>query len=268
MFNHIEKRKIGVLDMYIGGVSIINELCKTFPNDDIIYVNDLQVENYEGMQVEKIEQRVKENIQYLVNQNVSIIIVVNDTIIEYCEEYLKTVTIPVISIVDEIIDYVNEKYEHKNIAFLACDSILEANIYQKNFRYNHLYNLSLDSLLPCIYEGKMKTSESFAQTKVVVAPIFKKEVDVLVPSMPNVLLFKTEILEFLKNMDIVYIDKILCDKAALILNENDNLNNQVKKKKGKIYIVINKAIEKNIFNPLLFTKFDIITKEGEKINVK
>ncbi len=264
MFHHVEREKIGVLDMYMNNVSIVNELSKTFPYDDILYINDLQVENYEGMQVEKIEQRVKDQIQYLFDQQIKMLIVVSDTIIEYCDEYLRTLTIPVVFIVDEIINYTNDQYEHKNIAFLATEAILESNIYQKNFRYNHLYNLSLDALLPCIHEGKMKTSDSFQQTKTVIAPIYKKDVDVLVISMINVMLFKTEILEFLKNMDIVPLDKIICDKAKSLLPPKLETSS----KKGKVKIIINKMIEKDIFKPFLMVKYEIETKEGGKVNVK
>ena len=42
---------------------------------------------------------------------------------------------------DYIINYVNEHYEHKNILFLAKSYIVKSAMYNKNFRYNRLYNV-------------------------------------------------------------------------------------------------------------------------------
>ena len=121
---------IGILDGGVEGINIFNSLVKNYPNQSFIYINDFKNYPYEGLKEEDILEYVKSNIEILLNYHVSKIIVVNNSIIEYCDEYLKTLEIPVFRITDILIDYLNTNYEHKNILFLGKQYIIKANSIQ------------------------------------------------------------------------------------------------------------------------------------------
>ena len=73
-------------------------------------------------------------INYLMIKKIDILVVVSDNIVEYCEDLLNNLSVPVVQIVNETINFINEEFEHKNIGFLSTTSMINANIYQKNFR--------------------------------------------------------------------------------------------------------------------------------------
>ena len=81
----------------------------------------------------------------------------------------------------------------------------------------------------------MKTSDSFNQVKVVLAPLYKKDVDIIIPSLPNTLLFQTELFEYIKDYNpdcqILNIDELLAKKVSSVSNNNDT------KDKKCVYIV-------------------------------
>ena len=278
-------RNIIVLDMGIGGLSVLNTLKQELVDETIIYINDLDIENYEGMEFYDIERRIEILIERALKYNPKLLVLVNDTLIEYGKDYFEKIDIDKVYIVDEIIDYVNQNYELKNMAFFAPQGIIESNMYQKNFKYTRLYNLNADNMNRSLSNALMKTSESFSDMKLALLPIYKKELDVIVSTIPNMLLFQTEIYEYVKSrdVDIIPLDKIILDatlkKLKLISEElNDVKIEGLKAKKINIVLKDSEDIKKGLFKnkylakestkkhiieKILNLKYNIITEKPE-----
>ena len=255
-------KKIGVLDMNIDNIYSLNKIREIFKSEDIYYINDTEIETFDEMDVKDIHDHVTENINYLLAKEVDVLVVVSDSIIEYCLDLFENINIPVVNIVDECINYVNENYEYKNLGFLATTSIVEANIYQKNFRYNHLYSMNGDNLKLLIRNQLVKTTETFQEAKNVIAHVYKKDLDLIIPSLINYLMVKTEINEFLKDVDIVPIDEIICDKIRKIIYNGEILPS---KGKGKTFVCLNQSnIDFNQINRLFKIKYQIININEEQ----
>lgn len=280
-----DNRNIIVLDMGIGGLSVLNTLKQELVDETIIYINDLDIENYEGMEFYDIERRIEILIERALKYNPKLLVLVNDTLIEYGKDYFEKIDIDKVYIVDEIIDYVNQNYELKNMAFFAPQGIIESNMYQKNFKYTRLYNLNADNMNRSLSNALMKTSESFSDMKLALLPIYKKELDVIVSTIPNMLLFQTEIYEYVKSrdVDIIPLDKIILDatlkKLKLISEElNDVKIEGLKAKKINIVLKDSEDIKKGLFKnkylakestkkhiieKILNLKYNIITEKPE-----
>lgn len=280
-----DNRNIIVLDMGIGGLSVLNSLKQELVDETIVYINDLDIENYEGMEFYDIERRIEILIERALKYNPKLLVLVNDTLIEYGKDYFEKIDIDKVYIVDEIIDYVNQNYELKNMAFFAPQGIIESNMYQKNFKYTRLYNLNADNMNRSLSNALMKTSESFSDMKLALLPIYKKELDVIVSTIPNMLLFQTEIYEYVKSrdVDIIPLDKIILDatlkKLKLIREElNDVKIEGLKAKKINIVLKDSENIKKGLFKnkylakesskkhiieKILNQKYNIITEKPE-----
>lgn len=254
------KKTIGVLDLNIDNISFLNALRNKFVNDDIYYINDLTIENIDEMDVEDINKNINNLITYLMSKQIDILVVVSDNIVEYCEELLNSLSVPVIQIVNETINYVNENYEYKNIGFLSTTSMIKANIYQKNLRYNHLYNMNGDDLKDLIRNHLVKTTESFQEVKTVIAPVFKKDLDIVIPSLVNYLMVTTEINEFLKDVEVIKIDELLCNSIQKQLYKLQELPI---KGKGKTYLCLNDTVDEKQLKRLLNIKYNIINPSNE-----
>lgn len=251
----VPNKKIGVLDLNIDNLFILNSLRQKFINDDIYYINDVSIENVDEMDKEELNQIVSKLISSLLEKEIDLLLVVSDSIIEFCEELFNDIKIPVIQIINETIEYVNEQYEHKNVGFLSSNSMIEANIYQKNIRYNHLYNMPGDELRDLIRKQLVKTSESFQEAKNIVAPVYKKELDIIVPSLINYLSVKTEINEFLKDVILIPVDEILVNLVINNLYPNQELPS---KGKGMTYICSYVPNDVSAINRILKTKYKVI----------
>ncbi|HPN61261.1 MAG TPA: hypothetical protein PLO88_03890, partial [Bacilli bacterium] len=216
------KEAIGILDMGMESFPLLFPLSKTFKYERFVYANDLLNQPYEGLEPEAIVGFVKENVERLQKQNLKLLIVGSDVIWEYAQDFLKTLSIPVFNIVDTLIEYINNHYEQKNMVLLAKNSILEANLYQKNFKYNHLYSLPSDELEAIVLNKMTKTTQSFYVAKTSLLPALKKEVDIIITSTPLLRLVKTEIDEYLRGAEITDVLAIWEDKiksSGLVLYE-------------------------------------------------
>lgn len=228
---------IGILDGGFEGIDIFNTLCKRFSNQSFIYINDLKHYPYEEKSENDIRDFVKENVEVLLSYNVSKIIVVNNSIIEYCEDYLKDLSVPVIKINDIIIDYLNDNYEHKNILFLAKQYIIKANIYQKNLKYNHLYNVESDELEEIVLNKQTKTAKSFEKVREVLSSVHNREYNVLVYVDSYLNNLRIEFNEYNTGGDILNLSDII---AEVLDSEIDN------KKRNPGNLILSK-IERNDF---------------------
>ena len=238
---------IVVLDLGFNALYSLNAIKNEFKDETIIYLNDLNKDTYDVVREDEIFDLndVLENIKKLLDRaikyNPKLIIVVNDSIIEYGKDLLDAVNVEKVYLTDVIIEEINKNYEYKNMAFFASQGIIEANLYQHNFHYTRLYNLNADNITDALKNFKMKTSDSFNQVKNALLPLYKKDVDVIIPTYSNILLFTTEILEYVKdqNKDIVIlnIDSLLAKSAKNILGNNISTS---KKNKKALYIIKNK----------------------------
>ncbi len=253
-------KTIGVLDLNIDNIYLLNALRQRFINDDIIYINELNIENIDELPVEEINKYINNIITYLMAKKIDVLVVASDSIVEYCDELLNSLSVPVVQIVDESIKYINDEYEYKNLGFLANSSMIEANIYQKNFRYNHLYNMNGDALQELIRTHLVKTTESFQEVKNLIIPVFKKDLDIIIPSSINFLMVKTELNEFLKDVDILPIDDIICNSVQKILYKLETLP---LKGKGKTYLCYQNQLDTNQLNRLLKIKYKLIDLNKE-----
>lgn len=257
-----QNKKIGILDMNIDNIYVLNALRSKFKNDDLIYIFDSDVQTYEGLEVSEIEQRVKDNISFLLDQKIDILVVASDIIIEYCQDLLHELNIEIVLIVNETINYINNYYEHKNFGFLASSSILEANIYQKNFRYNHLYNMNADNLIDLLKNDLVKTSKSFYEVKNVVLPVLKKDLNIIIPSSINLVMLRTEFNEFLRDVLLIPLDEVIADRTYQKLYNDSLFTSKVK---GKTIICVKEEVKHNKFLKFIKHKYLVLNTKTSKL---
>ena len=226
----MKKRPIGIIDVSCDGLSVVTTLLKEYKNEDILYFNDIKNLPYEGKDSLVILKYIKKNVEYLLSQDIKLLVVVSDTIIEYGNEFLETLEVPVISIVQTLIDYVNKNYENKNMILCAKDYIIKANLYQKNIKYSHLVTVNSNKLEEIILGNKIKTMKSFNASLDTFKAHQSRDFDVLLYTAPWIELVKTEILEFLKVKDFIKLGDIIASSVGL------KLSSPYKKGAGKLFI--------------------------------
>ncbi len=263
-----------VLDLAYTSMYSLNKLREALPYENIVYINDLEKDTYEVTDPDMVQdlQGITEEIKRLVDMALAydpkLLIVASDSIIEYGKEVIDNINIPKIYITDIICEEVNKNFEFKNMAFFATQGIIEANLYQKNFHYSRLYNLNADNMMDAIKNFKMKTSDSFNQVKGALMPLYKKDIDVIIPSLSNILLFQTEIFEYVKDqnkdLNILKIDEILASSCKDLIKYP--ANSKLKAKKD-IYILLKRIENKENLKALKMNEIELRKSYNKVLNI-
>ena len=268
-------KPVVVLDLAYSSMYSLNKLKEALPYESIVYINDLEKDTYEATDADMIQdipgiiEEIKRLVDMALKYEPKLLVVASDSILEYGKEVLDNVNIPKIYITDVICEEVNKNFEFKNMAFFATQGIIEANLYQKNFHYSRLYNLNADNMMDALKNFKMKTSDSFNQVKIALYPMYKKDVDVIIPSISNILLFQTEIFEYAKDqnkdLSIFKIDEILANASKKMIKYNADMKLKAKK---EVYILVNRIDKAQNIKELKLKEKDLKKTYNKVLNVE
>ena len=268
-------KPVVVLDLAYSSMYSLNKLKEALPYESIVYINDLEKDTYEATDADMIQdipgiiEEIKRLVDMALKYEPKLLVVASDSILEYGKEVLDNVNIPKIYITDVICEEVNKNFEFKNMAFFATQGIIEANLYQKNFHYSRLYNLNADNMMDALKNFKMKTSDSFNQVKIALYPMYKKDVDVIIPSISNILLFQTEIFEYAKDqnkdLSVLKIDEILANASKKMIKYNADMKLKAKK---EVYILVNRIDKAQNIKELKLKEKDLKKTYNKVLNIE
>lgn len=128
------KKPIGVFDSGIGGLTVLEELIKKFPNEDFIYVADQGHCPYGIKTDEQIKECVLNVGKYLISKDVKAIVIACNTASLFIK-YLQEITeIPVISVIEPTCLAAINKTKTNNIAVLATKATINKAVYQTKIK--------------------------------------------------------------------------------------------------------------------------------------
>ena len=255
MANNISS--IGVLDINYSSISVLDKLANDYPNEVIYYLNDFNGANFDEWSHKAILEKIKEDTNILLSYNPKLLVVLGNEYIEYAKEFFSELEVPVINLVDIIVDMLNQEYEKKNIALLIKSTIHQANLYQRNINYGHFYLIDDDDLEKIVINNKVKTGISFDVAKKVLADLARKSVDVIISANCNVGLLSVEAKESVPKSNLVNVSSLVSKKIEGCLDTNDSIRTNGK---GKVNIIADKEFDLNIAKNLLDCKYYILPK--------
>lgn len=125
-----EQKPIGVFDSGLGGLTVLNELVKIMPNEDYIYVGDLENSPYGEKSPKEIKAIASDVIEYLISKDVKVIVVACNTASSIdVDEMREKYNVPIFTVVEAAIDAIEEKPEKTLLA--ATRATVNLGLYDK-----------------------------------------------------------------------------------------------------------------------------------------
>lgn len=125
-----DNRPIGVIDSGVGGLTVAKELRETLPEENIIYFGDNKNVPYGNKSEEEIYTLTKNMIDTLIKKDVKLVAVACNTISTIVEKYFADYSVPIISIITPVVDYVI-KENIKEVGVLATTFTINSGLYEK-----------------------------------------------------------------------------------------------------------------------------------------
>ena len=126
--------KIGIFDSGLGGINVLKEIKKAYPNEHYIYVGDNKNLPYGSKSKEELINLASKIIDYFIKEEVNIIFIACGTVSSTIyEELTKKYKIPLVSIVNATILKVNS-LNLDEVAVLGTPNTISSHIF-KNLIY-------------------------------------------------------------------------------------------------------------------------------------
>ena len=111
-----DTRPIGMFDSGVGGLTVLKEVIKQNPKENIIYLGDTKRFPYGSKSKETIIDLTKKGIEFFISKNVKAIIIACGTATSQAlEEVQKQYDIPIIGIIDSTVEYIKENRKLRKI---------------------------------------------------------------------------------------------------------------------------------------------------------
>ncbi len=254
----MNKNPIGIFDSGVGGLSVVKEIVKVLPNENIVYFGDTARVPY-GTKSERIIKKFSlENVKFLLKFNPKLIIIACHTASAYTFNYLKKEikSVNFIDVIEPTVKKVVKLTKNKKIAVIGTTATISSMRYQKLLsKYSGLtvYTKDCPLFVPIVEEGWFDNEVSYKIVEIYLNELKEKNIDTLVLGCTHYPYLKKTIKNFMgKNVNIVDASYEVSIKAKKIIEEN-GLENQNGKGEIKLFFSdISPYIERTI--KILFGK--------------
>ena len=202
----VDTRPIGMFDSGVGGLTVLKEVIKENPNENIIYLGDTKRFPYGSKSKESIIELTRNGINFLISKNVKAVIIACGTATSQALDVIKDeYDIPIIGIIESAVDYIKNK-NLKDIGIIATAGTIRSNGWQNKIKERisdaRIYNKACPLLAPMAEEGW--TNNEIAKLTVHEYVKDFKDIDCLILGCTHYPLFKNIIKEELgQNVDII-----------------------------------------------------------------
>lgn len=235
----MDSRPIGMFDSGVGGLTVLKEVIKKCQNESIIYLGDTKHFPYGNKSKESIMQITKKGIEFLISKNVKAIVIACGTATSQAlEEVQQIYDIPIIGIIDETVNYINEK-EYKKIGIIATEGTIRSKGWENKIKKKMPNAIVLNKACPLLAPMAERGWTNNEIAKLTIKQYLKdiKDIECLILGCTHYPLFKEIIQEELgKNIDIINIGEKLSEKLNEILKNKKIESDTIQEERYNIYL--------------------------------
>ena len=221
---------IGVFDSGIGGLTVVHEIMRTLPHENVIYFGDIARLPYGTKSAAAIKKFTAQTVQFLLKQEVKAIVVACNTITSVALDVVKELAhnIAVIDVISEG-SHAAATLNSKKIGVIATPVTINSHAYPNAI---HELNSDLEVIsracplfVPLIEEGLIKHKALELITHDYLQPLIHQHIDTLILGCTHYPLIKDTLAKLMGNK-VTIVDPAIatCHKLATILKEQQLLN--------------------------------------------
>lgn len=201
----MDNRPIGVFDSGIGGITVLSEIKKLLPNENIIYYGDTARVPYGPRPIKEIKNFSLDAAKFLMEKNIKLLVIACNTATAVAYDYLKeNIDIPIIGVIDPGVRAVKNSGVQRKLALIATKATLDSMAYQDKIRKNLGEDIKVMAkatpmLVSIVEEGWGNTEISKLAIEKYLGDINKEDVELLILACTHFPVLRSQIRDYLKD---------------------------------------------------------------------
>lgn len=252
----MNNQPIGIFDSGVGGLTVLAEIKKTLPNENIIYLGDTAHFPYGDKSKEEIIEFSRANVRKLIEMQSKIIVIACGTATSQAIDVLqKEFELPIIGIIEPTVKYIKER-NIVEIGVIATEGTIRSGAWERELKKEihgiHVVNKACPMLATIAEEGRALSQEGRQVIKEYMEPFKRDKIKKIILGCTHYPIYERIIREELQY------DVELINTGTTVANylESFIINNQIQniQEKNMEEVILTKPepyfkeIAKNILN--------------------
>ncbi len=181
----MDKRPIGIFDSGVGGLTVVKQVMKVMPHENIVYFGDTARLPYGSKSKEAVTKFSKQNVRFLLTKEVKAIIVAcNTASSNSLEELHKAFDVPIFGVVDAGVAEALRTTQNKKIGVIGTAGTVRSRAYEqmilKQDAVMQVFSKACPLFVPLAEEGWTDNEVARLTAENYLAELLEKEIDSLV----------------------------------------------------------------------------------------
>lgn len=179
---HHQLQSIGIFDSGVGGLTVMQQVIKHLPKENVVYFGDTARLPYGNKSRETIIRYSIENSIFLLQHNIKVLLIACHTASSVATERLRQIfNIPVVGVIEPGAEKAVQMTRNKRIAVLGTRGTINAGVYQQEIKKRlegaHVLGIACPLFVHVVEESMTSHEAAKLIVKEYLAPLHKENVD-------------------------------------------------------------------------------------------
>ena len=224
----MNENAIGVFDSGIGGLTVVKELVKLMPEENLVYFGDTARVPYGSHSAETVKLFARQDMEFLLSMNVKAVLVACGTASSTSLDMLREMTdIPVVGVISAAAAKAASSSKNKKIAVLATNATISSHAYKKAIEKVDpsctVYEKACPLFVPLIENGYADNDNPVSRQIALdyLGELAKTDIDTVILGCTHYPVFKRVIGSIFEDAAIIEAGKEAALEMASILRSSD-----------------------------------------------
>ncbi len=224
----MDSRPIGVFDSGVGGLTVVKEIVRQLPQEDIIYFGDTAHLPYGPKSPQTVKRLVRDNIRFLYKKRVKIIILACHTASAFAlEEIRKENPIPIIGVIGPGAEEALKVTKNKRIGVIGTYGTIRSGVYAKELKRLEPEVFVIEKpcplFVPLVEEGWLRKEATRLIIGEYLEPLKDEGIDTLILGCTHYPLLKEEIAQVMGEVSLIDSARATVNQVKRILEKKNLL---------------------------------------------
>jgi glutamate racemase len=237
-----DARPIGVFDSGLGGLTVVDRICRLLPGEDIVYFGDTARVPYGTKSKETVTKFSVENTEFLMEKDVKLVVVACNTASSLAMDFLKRCfRVPMVGVIEPGAKGAVSVTRNGRVGVIGTNATVSSGAYERAVKKLapgvSVFAAGCPLFVPLVEEGWTGRGVTREIARIYLAPLGAKRIDTLILGCTHYPIMK-DVIQAAIGAKVMLVDSAreVAKEARIILDAGGLLNRPGRAGKHRFYV--------------------------------